>query len=140
MSFEVHCRVHAETLEVNLRKRIEGFKKKMLTSEVKYKATEIYKDCIEPNVPKHLGELRDSTTIQKYKDGYAVVYEPEDKYGRGYGQAQYTGSNGTGIDSAKWDRHTPNTYSHWNQHLTSADRGAMYDLIAEMIVEELNNG
>jgi len=131
MAYEVRIRVHSETLENNLRKRIDVFKKKMLSGEVKREAADIYRDCVEPLVPKKIGNLRDIVELKKYKGTYAIVYKSN------YAQAQYKGYNGRGVIT-KWT--TPGTIDHWNLHMSRADKGAYYDLVAEMIMEKLKNG
>ena len=136
-SFDVKIRVHSETLAKALEKRLDSLEDKILSDEVKYRAADIYKDCIAPLVPKDEGNLRESGHVgeQKYNGDYPVVYDVK------YAKAQYEGSNGKGKRPASmWKRHTPNTYDHWNHHMSRSDRQAFYDLVAEEIMEKINNG
>lgn len=131
MAVELKIRVHTETLEANLKKRIEGFKKELLSDDIKRQAADIYKDCIEPLVPKDVGNLRDTAEISKYKGTYGVYYPVK------YANAQYKGYNGKGVIR---NYTTPGTIDHWNHHMSTADRQAYYDLVKEMILERMNNG
>lgn len=38
------------------------------------------------------------------------------------------------------NRTTPGTYGHWNRHLTTAERKAFYEEVAEIITRKMNNG
>lgn len=137
---DMRIRVHTETLEANLRKVFGDKVKSMLTDDVKRVAAEIYRDCVEYYVPEHLGNLRGSTNIVRYKGTYAVEYNAEDGYGSHYAHAQYSGNNRSGMDASKWKRANPHTYSHWNQHMTKSDRDTFYELVKEMMIERANNG
>lgn len=131
MGFEVKIRVHTDTLEQALSKRIEKFRKEMLTDDVKLMAAEIYADCVEPLVPMKSGELRSNISFPKYKGTRAVRYDAS------YAEAQYKGYNGRGPSR---NFTTPGTTDHWNHHMTAADRAAYYDLVAEELIARLNNG
>lgn len=131
IEYSIKIRVHKESLEANMAKRIEEFKKKMLSDDVKYQSADIYRDCIEPLVPKKIGNLRDNVEYVKYSGTYAI------KYTSNYAKAQYKGYNGRGV-IRKWT--TPGTIDHWNLHMSRADKGAYYDLVKEMIMEKLKNG
>lgn len=131
----VRIRIHADTLTKAIQKRVEDLKDKVLSDEMKYRAAEIYRDCVEPYVPMEYGNLRKSAHIgKKYNGDYPVIYGNSDVK---YAKAQYKGYNGRG---AIREYTTPGTYDHWNKHLSRGDREAMYDLIAEEIVEKMNNG
>lgn len=133
MGFEVQIRVHTDTLERALNKRIKNFTKELLTDDVKLMAAEIYADCVEPLVPMKSGELRNPNNIRfpKYKGTRSVEYIVP------YAEAQYKGYNGRGPSK---NFTTPGTIDHWNHHMTTADRKAFYDLVAEELIARLNNG
>lgn len=142
--FNVKIRIHGETLENALSKRIKNIAKVMHSDRVKRLAAEVYLDCVEPLVPKDSGTLRKSAHVsdKRYKGDYAVVYDAE------YSKAQYEGKNGKPINkdgskrmpASQWNRATPGTYDHWNHHMCRADRQAMYELIAEEVIKEINHG
>lgn len=144
-NFSVHCRIDNKQLVIELQRRIENFKKSMLTDDMKLLAAEMYADYIKKYVPsgdqrkRPTTKLREDVHFEKYKGTYAVVYSPEDIYGHHYAAAQYYGDNGSKRPESLWKRHTPGTHSYWNRHLTSAERSSMYDDIADLIISELNN-
>lgn len=133
VEFSARIRIHRDTLERALFKRIDDIEKKALSDAVRKRAAEIYLDCVEPLVPKKLGDLRKSAYVpdKKYKGDYSVVYDID------YAKAQYEGYNGRGPHK-KWT--TTGTTDHWNHHLTTADRQAFYDLVAEEIKEGIKHG
>lgn len=137
--FSVHIRIDTKTLVIEMQKRIDGFAKKMLNDDMKFMAAEMYHDYVEKYVPHSTGNLRDSVDYVKYKGAYAIMYDPVDKYGHHYAAAQYYGNNGSKWPESLWERKDKNTHSYWNRHITTAERKAMYDDIADLIASELNN-
>ena len=131
--FEMTLRIHAETLSSNISRILEEkIEKGMLSDDVKYKAAELYAKKIRPYVPMEKKTLRNSTDIVPYNGVYAVEYHPVDKYGHEYAEFQYY------ADDSTWDRHTPGTYSHWNQHLTRLEREDYYREFADEISSAMN--
>lgn len=133
MAFDVTIRVHIETLESALKKRMDNFTKEMLSDDVKYASAIMYADAVNHLVPMKTGVLRNYITFPKYKGTRAVNYNAP------YAEAQYKGYNGSVI--SKWT--TPGTIDHWNQHLSNADRLQYYEDVKQMIVRKLkrtNNG
>ena len=134
--FDIKLRIHTETLESNI-KRILGKKKKLaLSDDVKEFAVDLYSRKIKPYVPRKTGNLRNkkNTKIVRYKGTYAIDYIATDKYGRQYAKAQYY------ADDSDWERTTEGTYSHWNQHLSRAEREDYYRRVAEKMKEKMKNG
>lgn len=112
--------------------------KKGLSPEVKRAAANEYRDSIEryvPNGPSYKGHiggsLRRSANVVADGDDYAVRYSAKSPKGYDYAEVQYNGPSW-------WDRHTPDTYSHWNRHMTRAERLAYYQKVAEMVKEGMN--
>lgn len=79
------------------------------------------------------GTLRNSVRV---KDGALVYSAKVKRRGGNYDYASYQYY----ADDSQWSRHTPNTYSHWNKHLTTAERQAFYADVAKIVVERMNNG
>ncbi len=127
--FTVTTRVHRETLERAIWKRIEEIKGQALSDENRRRAAEIFIGEVEHLVPMSGGDLRKSAHVgdSKYKGDYTVVYGNEDVK---YAKAQYDGYNGRGVIR---EYTTEGTTDHWNQHMTRADRQAYYDKVAEEI-------
>lgn len=89
-----------------------------------------YKDAIEKYVPLKSGLLRDNATV----DSGAVIYSAKAKRpGGNYDYAAYQYYN----EFSK--RTTPNTYGHWNTHLTTEELRAFYDEVKDIIVERMND-
>lgn len=136
--FSVHTRIHAETLIPKLQSILDRKLKKGLSDETKMYSAELLRDASRKYVPSSGKDvLRDSAKIVPYKETYAVEYNPQDKYGRFYGKAQYEGKNGT---NTVWKRHTEFTYSHWNRHISRAEMQEIYANVAKRIIEGMNNG
>ena len=134
MGFDIKIRVHTETLESALKKRVDNFTKEMMSDDVKYASAIMYADAVNHLVPMESGRLRNDITFPKYKGTRAV------KYNAPYAKAQYAGYNGKGV-IREWS--TEGTIDHWNQHLSSAERMQYYDDVAQMIIRKLqrvNNG
>ena len=136
--FNVRVRTHnLDTIAKALDKKVEDLEDELRSDEIRQIVADIYKDCIEPLVPKEFGGLRDSGVVpdDKYKGDAYVLYDAP------YAKAQYEGNNGKGRrPGSMWKRHTKNTYDHWNKHLSTADRQAFYDLVEEELIKRLNHG
>ena len=91
-----------------------------------------YAKYIAQYVPYKTGKLRYSAKI----DNGSVVYSA--KVRRKGGNFDYAGIQYYSDDS-NWNRTTPGTYSHWNKHMTAADRRAFYDDVKRIIIERMNN-
>mgnify|MGYP006872976513 CR=1 FL=1 len=93
---------------------------KRLSKKVRYikNDSDLYGDIsidlattVEHRIPKKSGTLRSSADIiTTSSGGYALQYDPVDKYGRHYGEAQYFSPP---VGSTIWKRHTPGTGGHW---------------------------
>lgn len=133
ITYEIGVRIHSETLEKNV-KRILGDKlKEAISDDVKKYAATRYARKVEHYVPmsEDGGTLRRSTRLVHIHGTWGVEYDPVDKYGRHYGEAQYKGPSW-------WNRYTEDTYSHWNSHLTRAEREEYYREVADEILKRAN--
>ena len=91
-----------------------------------------YAKRIDRYVPMKTGKLRRSVGV----DNGAITYSAKVRRKGGnfdYAKVQYYS------DDSFWDRTTPDTYSHWNKHLTTAERLAFYEDVAKIIKERMNN-
>lgn len=143
--YVLHARIHTETLEKAIKRVMDTKKDIILSDKLKRESAKMYRDKIEQYVPLDHGDLRKSAhkknAISPYRDGYAIYYDPIGEYGKStgehkefhYGDYQYNGPEW-------WSRKTEGTYSHWNQHLASFEREDYYRELAQLYVEECNNG
>lgn len=93
----------------------------------------VYAKYISKYVPFKTGTLRRSATIT---DG-EIRYSARSKKGYNYADIQYR-PEAYGYDESTWERHTPDTYSHWNRHLSTAERQAFYQEVAKIVAEKMN--
>lgn len=126
----------ASRVEAGIEKLLNRKIEEGLSSDVQYQAAEIYKDLIEPYVPLKSGNLRDSANIVHGAKHalWGIEYDPISPKGRHYhyGQYQYFGD-------PSWDRTTPGTYDHWNQHLSRADREGFKQAVKSLVIEAMND-
>jgi len=137
----VHTRIHTETLSSNLQSVLDNLEDKILSDSIKRQSAELLMKYSNKYVPQGATrKLRESAKVVPYGDTYAVEYfaegEPSKKTGkpRLYAKPQYH-ANDVG-----WNRATPGTYSHWNRHITKAEKLSMYDELKRAILEEVNHG
>lgn len=129
----VSLRIDTKALQDNVN-RIIGRKVEV----IHYKSTRNesageYAKYISKYVPRKTGKLVKSAKIV---DG-AVTYSAKAKRKNGnYDYAAYQYYS----DDSEWVRATPDTHSHWNRHLTTAERQAFYEDVAKIIKEKMNNG
>lgn len=138
----ITIRVHKETLEAQLQKILGNKAKEVLSDDVKRRAAEIYRDCVEYWVPEDSGNLRKSAEVVPHKGTYGVEYDTSkvDPKGKSYGKPQYEGKNGSIWPESMWNRKNKHTSSHWNRRMSRTDREIYYDLVKEEILENLNHG
>ena len=109
-----------------LNKKIEVAK----YTEVKDEIAGEYAKAISRYVPYKTGKLLNSAKVE---DG-AITYSAKCNRPGGrfdYAAVQYY----TPFDN----RSTPNTYDHWNKHLTTAEREEFYNDVKDIIIERMNN-
>ncbi len=115
-AFEVRVKFDAADLTRQLKKTIEGF-------HGISKNYRLYRDLAETwfgedeyvahFIPCKTGALVSSGRWAGSSRAY--VWDPTDKYGRNYGQVQWTGDNGSGVPSSQWKR--ANNYGHKGHRL-----------------------
>ena len=89
-----------------------------------------YAAAIEKYVPSKTGRLHSSAKVIDGEIRYsAKANRPGGSFD--YAQIQY--------ETPFANRHTPNTYDHWNRHLTTAERQAFYEQAKKIIVERMNH-
>lgn len=91
-----------------------------------------YAMYISKYVPYKTGKLLHSANIE---DG-AVVYSARTR--RPGGTYDYAGIQYT-VPFSPDSRSTPNTWDHWNKHLTTAERKDFYESVATILTERMNN-
>lgn len=142
-SGSVRVQFDTAALVNNLNKVLENKLEKGLSDENKYMATSLYRDAIAKYVPVgksykgHAGGALSRSAfkpdaIVKNGDGYAVRYSAKSPKGYDYADYQY--------NNEFENRNTPDTYGHWNRHLTVAERQEWLDFVKKLIVEGMNNG
>ena len=90
-----------------------------------------YAKAISKYVPYKTGRLLGSAKVEDGAITYsAKVNRPGGRFD--YAPVQYYNSFE--------NRSTPNTYDHWNKHLTTAERQAFYEDVKDIIVERMNHG
>lgn len=110
-----------------------GNKAKMLDEDMDLRnaAAGQYAAYVSKYVPLgKTGRLRQA----KVKDGevrYSAIAIKKDGTRYDYAETQYNGPDW-------WERRTPGTYSHWNRHMTTAERQAFYDDVKQMLLEKMN--
>lgn len=129
----VEITVKSETLQRNVEKILETKLKKGLSDSVRYSAAVKFALAIADYVPYKTGKLLRSNSIVSDGDDYAVRYSAHSKKGYDYASVQYE------ADDSNWNRTTPGTYSHWDKHLTRAERQAFYEEVADDVVEAMND-
>lgn len=134
----IRLNIDEATILRGVERAIDDKVKKGLSKEVKFAAANDYKDTIERYVPSgpsykgHTGgALRRNARVVPDGDDFDVRYSATSPKGYDYAAAQYNGSDW-------WNRHTPDTYSHWNRHITRAERLAYYQRVADMIKGGMN--
>ena len=89
-----------------------------------------YAAAIEKYVPSKTGRLHSSARVIDGEIRYSA--KANRKSGSfDYAELQY--------NTPFANRHTPNTYDHWNRHLTTAERQEFYEQVQRIIVERMNN-
>jgi len=129
----IYIRVDEKALEDNVNRILGKKVEKIYYTETRNEVAGIYASAVEKYVPSKTGRLHSSARV---RDG-EIRYSAKAKRKRGnydYAGVQYYSNDST------WNRHTPNTYSHWNRHLTSAERQNFYQEVAKIIAEKMNNG
>ena len=128
-----------EAVKHSLEDRIKGIVDKALTVETQKEVAGEYAVAVAkyvpygPNYKGHRGgKLLRSAKIVETGEGVAVEYSATSPEGYNYAKLQY--------ETPFENRHTPNTYDHWNRHLTASERRAFYERCAEIISESINNG
>lgn len=100
---------------------------------VKNDAAGLYAQYIAKYVPYKTGRLLHSAKVNNGAVTYSArVRRPGYTYD--YADIQYE------TPFPPESRSTPGTYDHWNTHLTRAERESFYHDVANLIVEEMNNG
>lgn len=138
---EVVVRFDTFAVQEAVRRILKQKKRKALSPEVKKATAGLYAQAISKYVPYKSGDLLNSATIVKTDGGYGVKYSAINKRGRkktDYAGVQYAPEK-YGYDEAYWERSTPNTYSHWNTHLTRLEREAFYREVAGIMMEAMND-
>ena len=110
-----------------LNKKIEVTK----YEEVKNDIAGEYAKAISKYVPYKKGRLAGSAKV----DNGAITYSA--KVNRPGGRFDYAGVQ---YYTPFENRSTPNTYDHWNKHLTTAERQAFYEDAKNIIIERMNHG
>lgn len=92
---------------------------------------------ISKYVPYKTGQLVNSADIvADAENGVAIRYSAKSRKGRDrnydYAQVQY--------ETPFENRTTPDTYDHWNKHLTTAERKDFYEACADIISESMKHG
>ena len=99
-------------------------------TEVKDEIAGEYAKAISKYVPYKTGRLMNSAKIEDGSITYsAKVNRPDGRFD--YAGVQYY----TPFEN----RSTPNTYDHWNKHLTTAERQEFYEDVKDIIVERMNH-
>ena len=92
-----------------------------------------YAKHIARYVPLDSGTLRRSARAVDGEVRYsAKAKRPGGEYD--YAEIQYQ------IPFPQENRHTPDTYDHWNRHLTTAERQAFYEDVADILIRRMNDG
>lgn len=92
-----------------------------------------YAAAIDKYVPSKSGRLHSSATVRDGEIRYsAKANRPSGNYD--YAAVQYY------TPFPQENRHTPNTYDHWNKHLTTAERQEFYQKVKEIVVKGMNDG
>ena len=100
-------------------------------TEVKDEIAGEYAKAISKYVPYKTGRLMNSAKVEDGAVTYSVkVNRPDGRFD--YAPVQYY----TPFEN----RSTPNTYDHWNKHLTTAERQEFYEDVKDIIVERMNHG
>lgn len=117
-----------------------------LSDDVKKAAAGEYAARVDKYVPQgpsykgHTGgSLRNSVRIVPDGKGYAVRYSSHSPDGYDYAGVQYAPEK-YGKSDAFWNRHTADTYSHWNRHLTRAERQEFYQAVGKLVKEGIKRG
>ncbi len=102
-------------------------------TEVKDEIAGEYAKAISRYVPYKTGKLMKSADVEDGAVTYSVeVNRPNRPNGKfDYAKVQYY----TPFEN----RSTPNTYDHWNKHLTTAERQEFYEDVKDIIVERMNH-
>ena len=123
---EVDTKGVQDNINRMLKKKVKSIYYDRVMDEIAY----LWKDAVEPYVPMDKGQLRENA----YVDNGNIVYTAKaERRGGRYDYAAYQYMN----EFPK--RHTPNTYGHWDKHLTDADKQYLYEQVKDLIVEEMNN-
>lgn len=112
-----------------LNKKVESAKYMEVVNDI----AGVYAAAVDKYVPSKTGRLHSSARIRDGEIRYsAKANRPGGNFD--YAELQYI------TPFPQENRHTPGTYDHWNRHLTTAERKAFYDEVAEIIIERMNNG
>lgn len=118
---------------------VKRLRRKMTAPEVKKEVTGEYAKVVAKYVPYKTGALLESASVVRDGDNFAVRYSAKSKKGYDYADVQYK-PEAYGRDESLWNRTTAGTYSHWNRHLTSADREQFRDEVARILKESTKRG
>lgn len=122
--------VDMKALQSSLSRVLKRKAKVLDDVRVRNVAAERYKNAIEKYVPMRTGNLRNSAHVSNGN----IVYDARSKKGNHYAYAseQYHIPRSVNV------RFTPNTYDHWDKHLTVAERVQFYEDLARDIAEAMN--
>lgn len=126
-----------KAVQDNVNRALNKKERTIYYTDTKNTIAKQYAFYIRKYVPKDSYNLVNSTKI---RDG-VISYYAKSKGGKrqiNYAKVQYAPEE-YGYNESFWDRKTPETYSHWNRHLTTAERQSFYDDVKRIIVERMNN-
>lgn len=143
--FEVRLTFDANDLTRQLKKKIEGYHG--ITKNYRLHADLANTWFSEDTYVAHFVPCKTGTLVSSGRwvgSRRAFVWDPVDKYGHSYGQAQWTGNNGTEKPASEWKR--ANNYGHVGRRKW-ADIAKQYrwkkflrEYATPTIIEAINNG